>query len=108
MIGGILFLSCLSDCLLLILTFTLTFEPLRDRDFIWNAYTTIDVLSNDSKVNDHVTLTLAFFSKNTEKVDFAWGIFRGCRAFAFFAKITQTWKQNPITLMKEIGVDSWK
>ena len=61
MIGGILFLSCLFVCLsvclfvflLSTLTFTITFEL-----HICHAYSTNDPLSNDTKVNNLVTLTL--------------------------------------------------
>ena len=71
MIGGILFLSCLS-----VVNFNLRYNlAVRDRDFIfgmhtplmmpfqmsprsWHAYSTNDALSKDTKVNDLVTLTL--------------------------------------------------
>ena len=63
MFGGILFLSCPSVCLsvcLSVVNFKLryNFWTLRDRDFIWHAYSTNDARSNDTKVNDLVTLTL--------------------------------------------------
>ena len=57
MIWGILFLSRLSD-----VNFNICFNfwTVRDRDFhIWYAYSTNDVLSNDTKV----TLTLTFMLK---------------------------------------------
>ena len=76
MIGGILFLSCLSVslfvclfiylsvCLLSTLTFAITFEPYkRKRLQIWYAYSTNDALSNETKVNDLVTLTLTLKQK---------------------------------------------
>ena len=68
MIGGILFFVlsvclfvclsvCLFVCLLSTLTFAITFEP-RERLHIRHAYSSNDALSNDTKVNDLVTLTL--------------------------------------------------
>ena len=68
MIEGILifaclfvFLSlCLFVCLLSTLNLRYNFWTVRDRDFIFgmHAYSTNDALSNDTKVNDLVTLTL--------------------------------------------------
>ena len=51
MIGGILFLSCQFLCLFVCLLSTFNIH-------IWHAYSTNDALSNDTKVNDLVTLTL--------------------------------------------------
>ena len=62
MIGSMLFLSCQS-----FVNFNIgyKFKTLKDRYFIFYmyAYSTNDYLSNDSKVNDLVTLTLTFTQK---------------------------------------------
>ena len=68
MIGGILFLSCLSVCLsvclfvcLSVVNFNLryNFWAVRDRDFIFGMHTPLMTpFQNDVKVNDLVTLTL--------------------------------------------------
>ena len=73
MIGGILFLSCLFVCLsvslfvcLSVVNFNIryNFWTVRvQRLHIWHAYFTNDTLSNDTKVNDLVTLTLTFALK---------------------------------------------
>ena len=60
MIGGILFFV-LSVCLI-----RYNFWTVRDREFkhgMHTEYSTNDVLSNDSKVNDNVTLTGTFSLK---------------------------------------------
>ena len=63
MIRGILFLSCLS-----VVNFNLhyNFWTVKDRDFIFGMhtqYSTNDTLSNNTKVNELVTLTLTFVPK---------------------------------------------
>ena len=69
MIRGILFLSCQFVCLfvcLSIVNFNLRYNlnHKRWRLHIWHAYSTNDALSNDTKVNNLVTLKLkiAFFN----------------------------------------------
>ena len=66
-LGHLLFLSCLFVCV-----FIVNFNPpfnfwtVRERDFmchIWHAYSTNDALSNDTKVNDIVTVTLTLMLK---------------------------------------------
>ena len=54
-------------CLLSTLTFPMTFEPLEPsyRFHILHAYSTYDALSNDTNVDDLVTLTLTLCSKNS-------------------------------------------
>ena len=64
-IGGMLFLSCLFICLsvcLSIVSFNIRYDfwTVRGRDFIFG---TNDALSNDTKVNDIVTLTLTIALK---------------------------------------------
>ena len=56
MIGGIFFLSCLFICLSVV-NFNLRFNFWTVRH-IWHPYCTNDALSNDTNVNDLVTLTL--------------------------------------------------
>ena len=72
MIGGILFLSCLFVCLFVCLSVCLSvlnfnicynFWTIRGRNFIFGMHSTNDSLSNDTKVNDLVTLTLTFALK---------------------------------------------
>ena len=46
--GGILFLSCLS---VVIINFRYNLLTICDRDFIWHAYSTNKVLSNDSGIH---------------------------------------------------------
>ena len=62
MIGGILFFSCLLVCLSVCLLSTLTFiiYSRRSRLHLLHTFSTNDALSNDTKVNDLVTLTLTF------------------------------------------------
>ena len=50
-------------CQLSTLTLAITFELLSLH--IWNIYSSNDALSNDTKVNDLMTLTLAFLLKIT-------------------------------------------
>ena len=72
MIGGLLFLSCLFVCLsvcLSVANFNLcyNFWTVSDRDFIFGMHIPLmHTLSNDTKVNDLVTLTLTLkFHKHT-------------------------------------------
>ena len=56
-------LSCLSVCLSVVnFIIRYNFWTARDRErlHIWHAYSTNDAFSNDTKVNDLVTLTLTF------------------------------------------------
>ena len=72
MIRGIFFVLsvCLSVCLFFFLlsdlTFVITFEPYEVKTSYlghWHAYSTNDALSNDTKVNDLVTLNSTFALK---------------------------------------------
>ena len=67
MIGGILFLSCLSVCLSVV-NFNLryNFWTVGDRDFIFGMHTPLMMpFPNDTKVNDLVTLTLTLKLTNS-------------------------------------------
>ena len=63
MISGILFTMYLFVCLFSTLTFTITFELYEVELHILHAYSTNDDLSNNTKVNDLVTLTQTFVLK---------------------------------------------
>ena len=65
MIGGGHIVFVLFVCLLSTLNICYNFWTVGDRGYmyiiiIWQAYSTNDALSNDTKVNDLVTLTLTF------------------------------------------------